>query len=210
MTKQLVVQIYMKRIDLIMGSIFNLPTFSVNPQATEDKQKRIIKLIKQANASNMDVLGEAFIRIIEADKPNRDMASLSKFAKTYRACQIIEEARKQTVSLEEQFEELESSEISKFIPSVSFEDEVIKRCDTEYMVEQFLAFRQKWVFKDGYDISRLLELALLDNDVQATWKLRWIFEENKEMDYLKDLLQNAGAIERIKTLLWDKKIILDT
>ena len=67
----------------------------------------------------MDVLGEAFIRIIESEKSNRDTASLSKFAKTYRACQIIEEARKQTVSLEEQFEELESNEISKFIPTVS-------------------------------------------------------------------------------------------
>ena len=73
----------MKRVDLIMGIICKLPTFSVNPQTTDDQQKRIIKLIKQANSSNMDVLGEAFIRIIEADKPNRDMASLSKFAKTY-------------------------------------------------------------------------------------------------------------------------------
>ena len=210
MTKKLVVQIYMKRVDLIMGIICKLPTFSVNPQTTDDQQKRIIKLIKQANASNMDVLGEAFIRIIESEKSNRDTASLSKFAKTYRACQIIEEARKQTVSLEEQFEELESSEISKFIPTVSFEDEVIIRCDTEYLVNRFLDLRQEWYFSEGKDISRLLELALVDEDIQARWKLQWLFKDKNEMEFLKEILENPGAIEKIKTLIWDRKIILDT
>ena len=54
-----------------MSKIFHLPTFSVNPQPTDYKQKRIIKLISQVNESNRDTLGEAFIRIMEGKKPTK-------------------------------------------------------------------------------------------------------------------------------------------
>lgn len=104
--------------------------------------------------------------------------------------------------MEEQFEDIDLGKFSSSSLSVAFEDEAIMRCDTDYMVNQFLDFRQEWIIKDGYDISRLLQLALLDKDIQATWKLRWVFEENQEMEYLKYLLQNPEAIEKIKNRLW--------
>lgn len=187
-----------------------LPTFSVNPQATDDTQKKTIKLIAQMDDSNREYVGEAFIRLIEGKKSYTTPAALSQYVKYRRKHQGTTKIEEDQVSLEEQFEDIDLGKFSSSSLSVSFEDEAIMRCDTEYMVNQFLDFRQEWYIKDGYDISRLLELALLDKDVQATWKLRWIFEENKEMDYLKYLLQNTRALEKIKTLLWNKKIILDT
>ena len=59
-------------------------------------------------------------------------------------------------------------------------------------------------------LSRLLELALVDEDIQARWKLQWLFKDKNEMEFLKEILENPGAIEKIKTLIWDRKIILDT
>ncbi len=34
----------------------DLPTFSINPKATDDKHKRIVKLITQVNESNRETL----------------------------------------------------------------------------------------------------------------------------------------------------------
>lgn len=188
-----------------MSKIFHLPTFSVNPQPTDYKQKRIIKLISQVNESNRDTLGEAFIRIMEGKKPNSDCSALNKYASTYKKCQILEEARKQTVSLEEQFEEAELKELSGNIPTVSFEDELITKCDTEYMVRRFLDLRQAWYYEVGHDILRLLELALLDEDIQARWKLQLVFREQQEMDFLKEFLQNPYAVEKIKDFIRKRK-----
>ena len=64
-----------------MSKIFHLPTFSVNPQPTDYKQKRIIKLISQVNESNRDTLGEAFIRIMEDKKSYITTENLNLYVK---------------------------------------------------------------------------------------------------------------------------------
>ena len=185
-----------------MLKVLNLQTFTVNPPLTDEKQKEIINLIKQMDNGNLDLVGEAFIRIMEDKKSYITTAALSQYAKYRRKHQGTTKIEEEQVSLEEQFENIDLGKFSSSSLSVDFEDEAIMRCDTQYMVNQFLDFRQEWVIKDGYDISRLLQLALLDKDIQATWKLRWVFEENQEMEYLKYLLQNPEAIEKIKNRLW--------
>lgn len=185
-----------------MIGTLKLPTFSLNAIYTDDNQKKVFKLIDQLNEQNRDIVGEAFIRIMEDKKTGTTPTALSQYAKQRRKHNGTTKIEEEQVSLEEQIEGSDFQKLSSSTLIVSFEDEAIMRCDTDNIVEQFLTFRQEWYFKDGHDISRLLQLALRDGDIQATWKLRRLFVEKEEMDYLKYLLENSEAIEKIKKLLW--------
>lgn len=190
-----------------MSKKVNLPTFSVNEKVTDDKQKKVFDLIEQINDQNRDTVGEAFIRIIEGKKSRLTPASLNQYAKDRKNYQIKEDAKEKKISLDENLEEFEIGKLSSSIPTVRFEDEVIRRCDTEYMVNRFLDLRQEWYFGIGYDIARLLGLSLLLEDFQARLKLQMVFEKQKEMEFLKELLENPEAIEKIKDMFWEKLLL---
>ena len=61
-----------------MLKTLNLQTFTLNPPLTDEKQKMIIDLIKQMDNGNLDLVGEAFIRIMEDKKSYITTAALSQ------------------------------------------------------------------------------------------------------------------------------------
>ena len=95
-----------------MLKTLNLQTFTLNPPLTDEKQKMIIDLIKQMDNGNLDLVGEAFIRIMEDKKSYITTAALSQYARYRKKHQGTTKIEEEQVSLEEQFEDIDLGKFS--------------------------------------------------------------------------------------------------
>ena len=174
-----------------------MPTFSLNVNYYE-KLPQIKKLESQLKDSNREYWYEAYISIFDTKRKNINF-SLDNYSKKTALYDKIDAAKSEELSIEGMVESYD--DIDSFsLPTESFEDDVIMRCDTENIVKQFLDMRENLWLLEGYDIWRLLELSLFYRDRQAALKLRMVMEDAEQTEFFMYLLKNKAAIDRLKEI----------
>lgn len=174
-----------------------MPTFSLNVNYYE-KVPQIRRLESQLKDSNREYWYEAYISIFEGKQRNINF-SLDNYSKKTLRYDKIDAAKSEELSIEGMVEKYD--DIDGFsVPTESFEDDVVMRCDTENMVKQFLDLRENLWLLNGCDIWRLLELTLFYRDRQAAIKLRMVMEDEEQTEFFMYLLKNRKAIDRLKEI----------
>lgn len=178
----------------------NMLTFSVNEQITPDKLKKVGKLLSGVNEYNRESLGIAYLNIVENRGKNKDCArtSLNSLHSRRVFNQYADNAKKQ-----DKFLALEDEvNIRSFDEdlSYSFEDDLIRELDTDYLVKEFLDLRVKIWLEGGYDIFRLLEL-VYEGDRQACIKIYEVFKDFKVLDFLTEIIINKKVYPKLRKMM---------
>lgn len=175
-------------------------TFSVNCVVTPEKAEKIAKLVSEINEYNRDSAGIAYLNIVENRGKNKECGhtSLNSLQARREFNMYADNAKKQDKVVEVDDE----VNVRNFSSSLSYniEESVIRTNDTENIVKEFLKWREKIFLKRGYDIYRLIELALLE-DKQAYIKIYTIFKDFKILDLLTDVFLNKKVIPKLKEIL---------
>jgi len=152
------------------------------------------------NEYNRDSAGIAYLNIVENRGKNKEFGhtSLNSLQARREFNMHADNAKKQDKVVEVDDE----VNVRNFSSSLSYniEESVIRNNDTENIVKEFLKWREKIFLKRGYDIYRLIELALLE-DKQAYIKIYTIFKDFKILDLLTDVFLNKKVIPRLKEIL---------
>lgn len=175
-------------------------TFSVNEQLTPDKLKKVGKLLSGVNEYNRESLGIAYLNIVENRGKNKDCArtSLNSLHSRRVFNQYADNAKKQdkVLALDD---ELNIRSFDEDL-SYSFEDDLIRELDTDYLVKEFLDLRVKIWLEGGYDIFRLLEL-VYEGDRQACIKIYEVFKDFKVLDFLTEIIINKKVYPKLRKLM---------
>lgn len=176
-------------------------TFSVNNELTKEQRIKIFNLIEQMNEFNRETIGEAYIKIVKGKKNDEKIVVLNKYAEERIFYQKLEDERIGEVSLEEQFEEIDWEVTPSSFIVDGFEDEVIRRADSEDLVKEFLSLRKKKVLKRGIDIWRLIELIYKENDEEAITALPMYCDKPEEKTLLATIFRMPDIIEKLDNML---------
>lgn len=176
-------------------------TFSVNNELTGEQRIKIFNLIEQMNEFNRELLGEAYINIVCGKKRTGEHIVLNKYAEERIVYQKLEDERTGDVSLEEQFEEIDWEVAPSSFIMDGFEDDVIRKADSEDMIKEFLALRKKKFLKRGIDIWRLIELIYKENDAEAIAMLSIYCDKSEEKTLLASIFRMPDMIEKLNNML---------
>lgn len=181
-----------------------LPTFSVNTNVLKkDKLKRIAGIIKDMdlNSYNREWAGEAFLKIVENEGPEK--INLSSYAQSCIRNEKLSKAAKPEMSIitQEEFNSGYTGVTDVVADYVEDNiDDIIANLDMDYYVNFFLDTRETLYFKRGIDIWRVLQLAKLD-DKQAQNKLRLLMDEYGLRDLLYYILTKSACFNKLEGIL---------
>lgn len=176
-------------------------TFSVNNELTKEQRIKIFNLMEQMNEFNCELVGEAYINIVCGKKRAGEHIVLNKYAEERIVYKKLEDERTGDVSLEEQFEEIDwDIPPSSFIVD-GFEDDIIRKADSEGLLKEFLALRKKKFLKRGIDIWRLIELIYKENDAEAITMLPIYCDKLEEKTLLASIFRLPDMIEKLDNML---------
>ena len=176
-------------------------TFSVNNELTKEQRIKIFNLMEQMNDYNRELLGEAYINIVCGKKRAGEHIVLNRYAEERIVYQKLEDERNGEVSLEEQFEEIDWEIAPSSFVVDGFEDDVIRKADSEDLLKEFLALRKKKFLKRGIDIWRLIELIYKENDAEAIAVLPKYCDKPEEKTLLASIFRMPDIIEKLDNML---------
>ena len=172
----------------------SLPTFSLNCKLTKEKAKKVAALINSINEFNCEFASEAYIQIMEGKTTRyhekdalRDLNAYAHFHKIEEICDSAKRTEREVNAACEAELSLDDirTVVEQLVDNTDVEAEVLERVDSEYYVSQFLDIREQLYFKKGFDLYRLLTLALA-GDYQATVKMKLRAYECDLTEFLKD------------------------
>lgn len=174
-----------------------LPTFSVNADAYRlDKSQKILELLSTLDGSDLNTdlnrewLSEAYIKLVEGNYG--DNVNLRAYSQTCNKNQNLSKMAKNELSLITQNEADEGhigiTDIADYTED-KIED-LIEDIDMASNVKEFLRMRELVFLKLGIDLWRLVELAMKEEDAEASNELKNIMEM-KKFRSLRNLLNSV-------------------
>lgn len=159
-----------------------LPTFSVNPDTYKlEKLEKIMELLSNLEDNDLtrEWLSEAYIKLIEGNYG--DNVNLSAYSHTCNKNQNLSKMAKHELSLITQNEADEGHIGITEIPDYTEDkiEDLIEDIDMDSNIKEFLRMRELVFLKLGIDLWRLVELAMKEEDAEASNELKNIMEMKK-------------------------------
>lgn len=178
-----------------------LPTFSVNINLySEEKMKRVSKLVLEINDFNRDSVGDKFVSIMEGHK-NSEQSLESYHRKSIRNQAIKKLEQTDITTKDEDGEDFGMLDIAE---DYSVEDAVIKTLEDDGLVKAFLDYRENTWLSEGSDVWRLMQLVEM-GDKLAGYKLRNLLEETDGAELIRDVIENKSVYRKIKDIFNSSK-----
>lgn len=178
-------------------------SFSVNSCMTNDKTKKVVKLIQDMNSYNSEYVADAFIQLM-TDTKNKNV-NLNSYANSKRKEEMREMTKydkpEENLVLSEDLEDGETgTELESLLDPVNYEELSIDLAEIDYYVENFLNVRQFIFFKGGYDVWRMLTLAYRGDKI-VLMKLRNIFSEYCITEFMYEFIACPIYVVKVKEIL---------
>lgn len=176
-------------------------TFSVNTSYTNDKRRRVAKLLEEINDFNRDSLSDAFINIMTIDKTNSDKMSLNALQQVRnRNDKADSSVSKEVYLLNKEEDNNDDMGLLEIVDYDDFEKKILDEIDINYFVNRFLELREKIFFDLGFDVWRMMKLTLM-GDLAVKGKIYQLFAAIGEAKFLYEFCSNYVHIIKVKEIL---------